>query len=140
MPTTFGTEVGRGDGSGAPRHGDRHRPTLDQRRAARGILCDHGSRCRSDLTRTVAKVNPALCSAEIAACRSRPITDGTTSNWYEDGSVHTSSVGSAPEELDHVDIPGGVYGFASTPVTSTQRHVADVRRRTELHGQPSPQA
>ena len=66
-------------------------------------------------------MNPASCSAEIAACRSRPITDGTTSNWYEDGSVHTSSVGSAPEELEHVDIPGGVYGFARHPwVTSTR--------------------
>ena len=39
---------GRGRARGrfgrAAGHGDRHRPTLDQRRAARGILRDHGSR------------------------------------------------------------------------------------------------
>src|SRR4249920_3992370 len=125
MPTTLGTGArsGAGDGSGAPLATVIVTvPVWISREPPPGSCAITLPGCRSDRTGTVATVNPALCSAEIAAWRSRPITDGTTSNWYEDGSVHTSSVGSAPEGNWSTSMsPGGVYGFARQPwVTSTR--------------------
>src|SRR5918994_3300004 len=119
MPTTFGTGArsGAGDGSGAPLATVIVTvPVRISREPPPGSCAITVPGCLSDRTNTVATMNPALCRAEVAASRSRPITDGTTGNWYADGSVHTSSVGSAPPGNPSTPIyPGGAYGVARQP-------------------------
>src|SRR5215211_4254887 len=127
MPTTFGTGARSGatDGSGAPLATEIVTvPVRISREPPPGSCAITVPGCWSDCTNTVATTNPALCRAEVAACRSRPITDGTTGNWDEDGSVHTSSVGSAPAgNLSTSMSPGGVYGFARHPWVTSTRNV-----------------
>ncbi len=97
----------------------------------------------SEGTSTIATVNPAECSVEIAACRSSPMTEGTTSSWYEDGSVHTSYVGSEPAGYWSTSMSwGGVYGFARHPSrdVDAEGHVVDVRRLAELLRSASPRS
>ena len=109
-------EVGRGGRFGrAAGHGDRHRPTLDQRRAARGILCDHGSRLPVRPHEDRREGEPRVVQRRDAACRSRPITDGTTSNWYEDGWCTPRASARRRRNWITSISPGGVYGFARHP-------------------------
>ena len=121
MPTTFGTVASSGGGSPLATVIVTV-PVWINRRPGSGILRDHGSDGWSEATSTIATVKPTECSVEIAACRSSPMTEGTTSS-YEDGSVHTSYAGSEPAGYWSTSMSwGDVYGFARHPrVTSTRR-------------------
>ena len=84
MPITFGTVArsGAGEGSGAPLATVIVTvPVWISREPPPGSCEITVPAAWSDDASTIATVNPALCRAEIAACRSKPITDGTTSSW-----------------------------------------------------------